>query len=140
MAFEFAFQLNNAASPAVKKYNCGESDGVSKGDLLQLTDGEVELAEVGSTTLFGFAAHDADEDEDVGVMMPEDTVMRVPYAGTTKETLAVSDIGTFFDVNATADGLDLDETDGSLYLFDYDADRGVAFVMIKNQDEEEEGE
>ena len=133
MAFEFAFQLDNAASPAVKMYNCGEANGVSKGDLLQLTDGEVELAEVGSTTLIGFAAHNADEDEDVGVIVPEDTVFRVPYEGTTKETLAVSDIGTFFDVNATSDKLNLDARTGDLYLFDYDNDRGVAFVMIKDR-------
>lgn len=136
MAFEFAYQIDNAASPAVKVFNCGEVGGVSQGDLLQLVAGEAVLATVGSGTLLGFATHDADEDEDVNVVICEDTVMRVPYSGSSKTTLTVSDKGTYFDINATADELDLDATDGDLYLLDYDSDRTIAFVMIKDQDEE----
>ena len=135
MAFEFAYQLDGNASPSVKKFNCAEADGVSRGDLLKLVDGEVELATVGGGNLIGFALNDADEDENVSVIVARDTVMRVPYSGTTKTTLTTADIGTFFNINDTADELDLDATGGNLYLVGYDdsRDTSVAFVMIKDQ-------
>ena len=135
MAFEFAYQLDGNASPAVKKFNCAEAAGVSSGDLLKLVDGEVELATVGGGNLIGFALNDADEDENVSVIVARDTVMRVPYSGTTKTTLTTADIGTFFNINDTADELDLDATGGNLYLVGYDdsRDTSVAFVMIKDQ-------
>jgi len=73
----------------------GES--VSKGDMCKVTSGEAELALSTSTTVFGVAANDADEEETVK-LYPPDSVYGVvdPVA---------RNCGDVLDINGGGDGV-----------------------------------
>lgn len=105
---------------------------VVAGDLLAITSGLVGPATAADAAIIGIAGGDAASGAMCQViMLNEMSVIRVPYMGTTKTSLAAADLfGTKFDWDATKK-LNLDDTtDGFLQVVAYDNTAKTADVVV----------
>jgi len=131
MAFRFRYVWNGQAEPLVRKWPTADTK-IKRGDLVVLSGGKAAKAEPGATNILG-VAQDAPENGQVTVLVSHDAVFEVPYTGSEKTSLADTDLGAAFDITASADTIDLDAADGMCQVVDYDNDRKVAYVLIKNR-------
>ena len=132
MAFRFRYVWNGQAEPLVRKWPT-DATNIQRGDLLVLSGGKAAKAAPGATGILG-VAQDAPSNGQVTVIVSHDAVFEVPYPGTTKTSLADADLGTAFDINTDAASINLDDTlDGMCQVVDYDNDRKVAYVLVKNR-------
>ena len=131
MAFRFRYVWNGQAEPLVRKWPTDDTT-IKRGDLVVLSGGKAAKAEPGATNILG-VAQDAPENGQVTVLVSHDAVFEVPYTGSEKTSLADTDLGAAFDITASADTIDLDAADGMCQVVDFDNDRKVAYVLIKNR-------
>lgn len=131
MAFRFRYVWNGQAEPLVRKWPTDDAT-IKRGDLVVLSSGKAAKAAPGATNILG-VAQDAPENGKVTVIVSHDAVFEVPYTGAAKTSLAGADLGTAFDITANADTIDLDAAAGMCQVVDFDNDRKVAYVLIKNR-------
>jgi len=125
--------------PISRKWRVAASKNINEGDLVQLnaTSKYLEPAAAGSTTLVGIAQQSivtgatVTVDDAIDIIPLTGIVVRVNFAGTTKTSLADTDLATtLFDLsNATTINLD-DTTDGMCAVVEYDNDKGTADVIF----------
>jgi hypothetical protein len=107
---------------------------VVAGDILAITSGLVGPLTAADAAIIGIAQGDADIGAECYVALINDkSVIRVPYAGTSKTSLAAADrFGTAFDWDATAKKLNLDDTTGgTMIVVNYDNTADTADVIFK---------
>lgn len=132
MAFRFRYVWNGQAEPLVRKWPTDDAT-IQRGDLVVLSGGKAAKAAPGATNILG-VAQDAPANGQVTVIVSHDAVFEVPYTGATKTSIADADLGASFDINTDAASINLDEAlDGMCQVVDYDNDRRVAYVLIKNR-------
>lgn len=125
--------------PVAVKWRVAASATISEGDLVQLnaTSRYLEPAVAASTTLVGIAQESittgasVTADDAINVIPLTGIVVRVGYTGTTKTSLADTDLGTtLFDLaSATAIGLD-DTTGGMCSVVGYNNTLDTADVIF----------
>lgn len=119
-----------------------KSTDIKKGQLLKEDTGAspVAAAHTGAT-LLGVSLEAQDTANSIVRMFPlQGTVLEIDYyASATKQTLAVTDLGTQYDMNV--DGttgemtVDLDDTTGGfLYLVGYDNDNKKGYFVVADAD------
>lgn len=110
------------------------SAAVAAGDIVSVANGKVAPLAAAGTGIMGIACNTvAAADGEVQVQVITDaSVIRVPYVGATKTTLAVADLlGTKFDWDATNKKVNLDDTIGGMFrVLSYDNTDKTADVLI----------
>ena len=125
--------------PIAKRWRVKASTTINEGDLVAL-DGTTRYlipAAAGATAIVGIAQQTITTgatvtvDDAIEVLPITDCVIRMSFAGTTKTTLADTDlVSTLFDLsNATTINLD-DTTDGMCSVVGYDNNHKWADVVI----------
>lgn len=125
-----------SANPRVKSFIAG-TGGTANGDLVVWSSGKVVKAAAAATagTVVGIAleAVDADAMVLVSIIKPEDIIEAV-YTGTSKTSLADTDIGTVFDVTGPIT-VDLDDTtDGYCVCVGYNNTVKIIKFMVEAAD------
>ena len=125
--------------PIAKPWRVKASTTINEGDLVALdaTTRYLIPAVAASTTIVGIAQQSITTgatvtvDDAIDVLPVTDCVIRMDYVGTTKTTLADTDlVSTLFDLsNASAINLD-DTTDGMCSVVGYDNNRKWADVIL----------
>jgi hypothetical protein len=125
--------------PVTVNLNIAASQTITAGDLLQInaTSRKGEAAVAASTTLFGIAQADittgasVDDTDSIPVTLLEGAVIRIDYTGTTKTSLAETDLySTAFDLSDKKT-LNLDDTTGGMCkVLAFDNDNDTADVVI----------
>jgi hypothetical protein len=108
------------------------TNGVTAGDLVVISSGTVIKATdpVTADTLVGIALATAAADALVSVALAQDNILEAPYTGSSKTSLADTDIGTVFDLS-DATTIDLDDTTGGCALcVGYDNDRDIIKFIV----------
>lgn len=129
--------------PIVVSWRVAASQTIKAGDLVEIngTSKYLQAASAASTTLVGIAQQSITTDgtitpdDKIGVLPLTDVVIRIPYVGTTKTTLADTDlVTTLFDLSAPGAGettMNLDDTTGGVCsVVAYDNVRKTADVII----------
>lgn len=123
----------------VKNFNVDASQTIKEGDLVQVnaTTGKIVVAAAASTTLLGIANKDittgasVTAKDNIGVTLLKNSVIRIPFTGTTKTTLAEADLYTVkFDLGGK-NSINLDDTTGGMaQVIAYDNTKKTADVVI----------
>jgi len=119
-----------------------KSTDIKKGQLLKEDTGASPVAaEHSGATLLGVALEDQDTANSIVYIYPlQGTVLEIDYyASATKQSLAVTNLGTQYDMNV--DGttgemtVNLDDTSsGFLYLVGYDNDNKKGYFVVADAD------
>lgn len=135
----FIEMIDGRNQAVVKYFNVGASQTIKEGDALQIdaATGKVVVAVAASTTLIGVANKDittgstVTSKDNIGVTLFKNSVFRFPYSGTTKTTLAETDLYTVkFDL-ANKNSINLDDTTGGMcQVIAYDNAKKTADVVI----------
>jgi hypothetical protein len=125
--------------PVTVNLNIAASQTITAGDLLQInaTSRKGEAAVAASSALFGIAQADittgasVTSADSIPVTLLEGAVIRIAYTGSTKTTLAETDLySTAFDLSDKKT-LNLDDTTGGMCkVLAYDNDNDTADVVI----------
>jgi hypothetical protein len=125
--------------PVTVNLNIAASQTINEGDLIQIdaTSRKGEAAVVASTTLIGIAqtaittGASVDDTDSIPVTLLEGAVIRIAYTGSTKTTLAETDLySTSFDLSDKKT-LNLDDTTGGMCkVLAFDNDNDTADVVI----------
>ena len=119
-----------------------KSTDIKKGQLLKEDTGASPVAAAhDGATLLGVALEDQDTANGIVYIYPlQGTVLEIDfYASATKQTCAVTDLGTQFDINVDGTSgemtVDLDDTTGGfLYLVGYDNDNKKGYFVVADAD------
>lgn len=135
----FVRSISNYNEPTAVEWRVAASQTINQGDLVAIdaTSRYLIPAVAASANLVGIAAQSittsasVTPNDKIAVLPLTDVVIRVSYAGSTKTTLADTDlVTTLFDLsNATTINLD-DTTGGMCSVVDYDNTRKTADVII----------
>lgn len=135
----FIEMIDGRNQAVVKYFNVGANQTIKEGDALQIdaATGKVVAAVAASTTLIGTANKDittggtVTAKDNIGVTLFKNSVFRFPYSGTTKTTLAETDLYTVkFDL-ANKNSINLDDTTGGMcQVIAYDNAKKTADVVI----------
>lgn len=114
MGAKYLYSLDNTQPMTVKIVT---NAAVVEGDILAITSGLVGPLANGDSDIIGIAMGDAASSAEVPVLLLSPlSVIRVPFAGSTKKSLTAADrFGTLFDWDATNKDLDLDDTNGGVF-------------------------
>jgi hypothetical protein len=125
--------------PIAVPWRVAVSQTIKAGDLVQInaTSRYLEAVGNGSTTIVGIAQQDittgatVTAKDQISVLPVTDVVIRVGYTGSTKTSLADTDlVTTLFDL-ASSTALNLDDTTGGMCsVVDYDNVRKTADIII----------
>lgn len=134
---KYVYSLDNS-QPMTVKINTNAA--VVEGDILAITSGLVGPLTAADDEIIGLAMCDAASGAKASVLLLSPmSVIRVPFTGSTKKTLAAADrFGTLFDWDATAKDMDLDDTTGGVFVvvdyvnIDATAGTGTADVVISS--------
>lgn len=130
MAAKYLYSLDNTQPMVV---NIKTSAAVKDGDIVAITSGLITAMTAADTGIVGIANGDTASGgiAQVTLLSPM-SVIRVPYVGTTKTTLADADKwGTAFDWDDTNKKLNLDDTTGGmLKVVNYNNTAKTADVTI----------
>jgi len=132
---KYVYSLDNSQPMTVK---ITTNAAVVEGDILAITSGLVGPLTAADVDIIGIAMGDAASGAEASVLLINPmSVIRVPFTGSTKKTLAAADrFGTLFDWDATAKDMDLDDTTGGVFAVvnyvnvDATAGTGTADVVI----------
>jgi predicted RecA/RadA family phage recombinase len=135
MGAKYIYSLDNSQPMTVK---ITTNAAVVEGDILAITSGLVGPLSAADSDIIGIAMGDAASGAEASVLLLGPmSVIRVPFAGSTKKTLADADrFGTLYDWNATNKVLNLDDTNGGVFAVvnyvneDATAGTGTADVVI----------
>jgi hypothetical protein len=129
--------------PVLIPWRVAINQTIKAGDLVQInaTSRWLEAAVAASTTLVGIAQQSITTGgtvtvkDTITVLPLTDVVIRIPYVGTTKTSLADTDlVTTLFDLSAPGAGettINLDDTTGGMCsVVDYDNTKKFADVII----------
>jgi len=135
----FIETIDGRNQAVVKNFNVGASQTIKEGDALQVNaaTGKVVVATAASTTLIGVANRDittgatVTAKDNIGVTLFKNSVFRFPFTGTTKTSLAETDLYTVkFDLGSK-NSINLDDTtDGMCQVIAYDNAKKTADVVI----------
>lgn len=135
----FIETIDGRNQAVVKNFNVGASQTINEGDLVQIdaTSRKIVAAVAASTTLVGIANRSittgasVTSKDNIGVTLLKSVVVRVSYVGTTKTTLAETDLYTTkFDLN-DKNSINLDDTTGGMcQVIAYDNTQKTADVVI----------
>lgn len=106
--------------------------GVTAGDLVVIAAGAVVAAAAAPTaaTIVGIATNTAAQNATCYVDLIGDSVIRAPYTGAVKLTIADADFGTAFDLS-TATTVNLDDVvGGPCVCVGYDNDAGTIEFIV----------
>lgn len=118
----FIEMIDGRNQAVVKNFNVGASQTINEGDIVQIdaTTRKLVVGVAASTTLVGIANRSITTGasptakDNIGVTLFKNAVVRVPYVGTTKTTLAETDLYTTkFDLNDKT-SINLDDTTGGM--------------------------
>lgn len=134
---KYVYSLDNSQPMTVK---ITTNAAVVEGDILAITSGLVGPLTAADDEIIGLAMGDAASGAKASVLLLSPmSVIRVPFTGSTKTTLAAADrFGTLFDWDATAKDMDLDDTTGGVFVvvdyvnIDATAGTGTADVVISS--------
>ena len=134
---KYVYSLDNSQPMTVK---ITTNAAVVEGDILAITSGLVGPLTAADVDIIGIAMGDAASGAEASVLLLGPmSVIRVPFTGSTKKTLAAADrFGTLFDWDATAKDMDLDDTTGGVFAVvnyvnvDATAGTGTADVVINS--------
>lgn len=114
MGAKYLYSLDNTQPMTVRIVT---NAAVVEGDILAITSGLVGPLANGDSDIIGIAMGDAASGAEVPVLLLSPfSVIRVPFAGSTKKSLTAADrFGTLFDWDATNKDLDLDDTTGGVF-------------------------
>lgn len=127
---KYLYSLDNSQPMSV---TITTNAAVVDGDLLAITSGLVGPATAQDSGVIGIAVGGAASGAACKVLLlSPSSVIRVPYVGSTKTSLAAADrFGTAFDWNATSKAIDLDDTtSGFLRVVNYDNSNDTADCTI----------
>lgn len=134
---KYVYSLDNSQPMTVK---ITTNAAVVEGDILAITLGLVGPLTAADDEIVGLAMGDAASGAEASVLLLSPmSVIRVPFTGSTKKTLAAADrFGTLFDWDATAKDMDLDDVTGGVFAvvdyvnIDATAGTGTADVVISS--------
>lgn len=132
---KYVYSLDNSQPMTVK---ITTNAAVVEGDILAITSGLVGPLSAADDNVIGIAMGDAASGAEASVLLLGPmSVIRVPFVGSTKKTLAAADrFGTLFDWDATDKVLDLDDTTGGILAvvnyenIDATAGTGTADIVV----------
>lgn len=135
----FIETIDGRNQAVVKNFNVGASQTINEGDLVQIdsTTRKLVVAVAASTTIVGIANRSittgstVTAKDNIGVTLLKNAVIRIPYVGTTKSTLAETDLYTTkFDLSDKT-SINLDDTTGGMcQVLAYDNTKKTADVVI----------
>lgn len=114
MSAKYLYSLDNTQPMTVKIVT---NAAVVEGDILAITSGLVGPITAADEGIIGLAMGDAASGAECAVLLLSPmSVVRVPFAGSTKKTLTAADrFGTLFDWNATTKKMNLDDDTGGMF-------------------------
>lgn len=139
--FHWLKNLFEGQVPTYRRVKVGLNQTITAGDVLAVSGGYAVVAAAGAAagTILGVAEEAVTSTtagvKDVRVNVSPYGVFEVNYTGATKTFLADTDLyDTAFDLNATADGINLDDTLGGFCrVIGYDNIKKTAHVIIGNR-------
>lgn len=130
MSARYVYSLDNSQPMTTKVVTNAD---VVEGDILAITSGLVGPLAAADSGVIGIAMAAVSSGAEVPVLLlNSNSVVRVPYTGSTKTSLAAADrFGTAFDWNAASKKIDLDDTTGGIFrVVAYDNDNDTADVVV----------
>lgn len=128
----------NSTEAQLRQFPVANNQTIKKGDPLVLSSGKVAKAGAAVTAGFlGFAVEaitttTATADDVILVDINPASIYEMKYVGTTKTSVAVTDIGSAFDFKPASDAIDLDDvTDAYFIVLGYDNEKETVDVIAK---------
>lgn len=127
--FGFITRYGGDCVVPIKEFPVGATP-VVPGTPVVLANGVIEAGTADSTAFVG-VANGTDGDNVEVILGLEDVVFIADYVGTTKTTLAASDIGTAFNLDTAGTAIDLDNTlNGTWVVVGFDNANKKALVKL----------
>lgn len=135
MSFKFLKRLGGDCIAPVLELPVKANEAHVSGKAVNLETGLCTVGTTGDTAIVGVANETltatVDGEKLEVVLALGDVVFEVDYVGTTKTSLTNADIGTAFNMVATGDKIDLDNTTGGMWVVvGFDNDAKKAHVVL----------